>query len=348
MAQQVIEFDAPSGLSITLKLFERAKDTVLQTLTATERTNKKGFYTVTFDATYDGQYDYAIFVSGSCIGSGQVDLGNDTMTRQAVGIHGGTDRLFEAKASLPVVHVVSGESNLVKFTMLNNAGRVAEVEWGWDGGYPRLELRKEGSSPVVLSTPTWDSVTKVNRVTLTSAQIANLASGYDVRYFATAGGPTSDWVSNGSKYDDQIIVGDSPIFWVAIAEPPSGSSVSITYPLASTIAERVRQSKITLYTMETLDVSVHIFDGNDDPVDLNSLGDLVFVIADAKRNNLMEIVDADISISGTDDNVATVTVDDSVTSREGQVLRWSLRTVAGNQLVGHGTLEVVYAPIVAS
>ncbi len=67
MASQVIEFSAPSGLTLTLSVFTEKTDTVvLDSSNCVERTSKKGFYTCSFTSNLSGNYD-VIVKSGSSV-----------------------------------------------------------------------------------------------------------------------------------------------------------------------------------------------------------------------------------------------------------------------------------------
>lgn len=89
MATQVIEFTSPSGLTLTGKVFAAGLDTVLQSVSATERTNKKGFYTISFTDTLSGVHDLAIFSGSSLIGVDQVELTNTDATFQVNSLRAG-------------------------------------------------------------------------------------------------------------------------------------------------------------------------------------------------------------------------------------------------------------------
>ena len=57
MATQTVEFQAPSGLTLTAKLFTAGSDTVAYTASAvTEGTNRKGVYAATFSSVASGTY----------------------------------------------------------------------------------------------------------------------------------------------------------------------------------------------------------------------------------------------------------------------------------------------------
>jgi len=62
MATQTLEFNAGSGLTISCKLFALESDTVVATVTATEKTNDKNRYSVAFTSVAAGAYRLNGFV----------------------------------------------------------------------------------------------------------------------------------------------------------------------------------------------------------------------------------------------------------------------------------------------
>lgn len=62
MATQTLEFNATTGLTISCKLFALESDTVVATVTATEKTNDLGRYSVAFTDVAAGAYRLNGFV----------------------------------------------------------------------------------------------------------------------------------------------------------------------------------------------------------------------------------------------------------------------------------------------
>ncbi len=68
MATQTVEFSAPSGQTVTARLFTAASDTVVQTASAvTEATNRDGVYTATFTDAAAGLYRLIATNSGGTL-----------------------------------------------------------------------------------------------------------------------------------------------------------------------------------------------------------------------------------------------------------------------------------------
>ena len=59
---------APTGLTLTAKVFERGSDTLVETVTLTERTNCKGMYEGDLAANESGWHDLSIFSGATCVG----------------------------------------------------------------------------------------------------------------------------------------------------------------------------------------------------------------------------------------------------------------------------------------
>ena len=85
MATQSVEFSAPSGQTVTARLFSAGSDTVVQTASAvTEATNRDGVYTATFTDAAAGAYRLiATNSSGTLLAQWWVDLTLATATFQA-------------------------------------------------------------------------------------------------------------------------------------------------------------------------------------------------------------------------------------------------------------------------
>jgi hypothetical protein len=85
MATQSVEFSAPSGQTVTARLFSAGSDTVVQTASAvTEATNRDGVYTATFTDAAAGLYRLiATNSGGTLLAQWWVDLTLTTATFQS-------------------------------------------------------------------------------------------------------------------------------------------------------------------------------------------------------------------------------------------------------------------------
>lgn len=78
MANTIVEFEAPEGLTLTLRLYAYGADTQLASVSATEKTNDKGRYTATVTAGLTG-WHHARIIDGSSnlIARGSVHMRDD-------------------------------------------------------------------------------------------------------------------------------------------------------------------------------------------------------------------------------------------------------------------------------
>ncbi len=75
-----VEFEGPSGRTLTLKLFTEHTDTQVVSVAATERTNKKGWYTATVTGQ-SGTRDVSVQDAGGFpFVTGKIDLQDDSGT----------------------------------------------------------------------------------------------------------------------------------------------------------------------------------------------------------------------------------------------------------------------------
>jgi hypothetical protein len=65
---------APTGLTLTAKVFARGSDTLIETVTLTERTNCKGVYEGDVTEDEEGWHHLSIFSGATCIGTADVYL----------------------------------------------------------------------------------------------------------------------------------------------------------------------------------------------------------------------------------------------------------------------------------
>ena len=83
MATQTVQFIAQSGLTLSVKLYARYSDTVVDTQSATEATNRKGTYTVAFTDETAGYYEIVASVGNQPFATYEVYLEADTGTYRA-------------------------------------------------------------------------------------------------------------------------------------------------------------------------------------------------------------------------------------------------------------------------
>jgi hypothetical protein len=118
---------------------------------------------------------------------------------------------------------------------------------------------------------------------------------------------------------------------------------SLSWPVTAQAVDRVDASTIKLFTQENLSVSITVLDENGAAVNISSF-DMVFVISDKNRAVLHTITNDYISVDGEGNNIALVTIPATISESSGRQLYWSLRKTGSLEVLGHGKIEVAYAP----
>jgi len=105
MATQTVEFAYTTGQTLTVKLFALGSDTVVDTASATEATNRKSIYTADFTDVSAGTYRVIIFVGSNGVGNGFVTLANSTDTYEV------SDSIPETLSGANVVTITVQDSS---------------------------------------------------------------------------------------------------------------------------------------------------------------------------------------------------------------------------------------------
>jgi hypothetical protein len=129
MATQTVEFIAPTGQTISAKIFASGSDTIVQSVTATEQTNRKGVYQVAYIDAPSNTYRLIAFVGTLPVAAWWTTLTLTDGTFQAYEMpsSGGTGdasqtTLLAVKAKTDLI--VAG---LVQFTNpVNSTGSIAK------------------------------------------------------------------------------------------------------------------------------------------------------------------------------------------------------------------------------
>jgi hypothetical protein len=112
--------------------------------------------------------------------------------------------------------------------------------------------------------------------------------------------------------------------------------------LASAVAigeDRDQQTTLLTYTEETGQMSILVFDEDNNPITITGLT-LVVKFVKVRTGETYTVADGSITKSS---NIATFYPPSGLNDNPGQ-FDWSLRTVSPNTLLGKGTHKVVYAP----
>ena len=132
MATQTVEFLAETGLALTVKRFAIGSDTVIDTVAATEQTNRKGKYRVAYTDAPAAEYELFAFDNGVVAASWYVTLTLSTATFQAYG-RAGSVPILDMPAS-PTIERVEGDIDAIRFS------------WPADGSTITGQVSKAGGS----------------------------------------------------------------------------------------------------------------------------------------------------------------------------------------------------------
>lgn len=127
MATQTVEFSAAPSQTITAKLFAVGSDTVVQSVTATESTNRKGLYSAAYTNAPAALYKIIAFVGATPVATWWVDLTLTTATFQAYevpesifaggGGGGGTDWTTAERTALRSILGFDASGNVIDPTV---------------------------------------------------------------------------------------------------------------------------------------------------------------------------------------------------------------------------------------
>jgi hypothetical protein len=126
MATQTIQFSAATGLTLTAKLFAAGSDTVTDSQSATEGTNRKGVYTAAFTDVAAGTYQLIAFSGSTPVASWWVDLTLTTATFQSYEI--ATSTVQNGLATPADVTTALEDMELDKALIAQGAERAVNVD----------------------------------------------------------------------------------------------------------------------------------------------------------------------------------------------------------------------------
>lgn len=152
---------------------------------------------------------------------------------------------------------------------------------------------------------------------------------------AECNGTTVDFYPESSTSGVQVIVVEHDRYLTA-----STSGIAVL-PASMSQPKRIDGTEIVAFINENLQISPSVYDIENDPVDLSAIT-LKFVISTKNEVHVLTIPDADITVSGADNNVFTLTLPDTFTDTLG-AYRYSLRNSSTDVVLAQGDLLVRYA-----
>lgn len=142
--------------------------------------------------------------------------------------------------------------------------------------------------------------------------------------------------SNGDEF---VVIAGSHVH--AIADITAAIDINVA-PFSATLPQRVQGTRVDVFYKEAIAITIAVFDGSNDPVDLTTQGSLRVCIERRDGTDLQTIENANITIGGGDSNQFTFTCDATATGTLGQHY-WSLRRTTNNEVLAHGQWQVLPA-----
>jgi hypothetical protein len=334
MATQTLEFSAGTGLTISCKLFAIGSDTVVATATATEKTNDKNRYSVSYTDIPAGSYRLNGFVSSTGGFANEVyDLTLSTAT-------------FQPRSE----QAASGSS----------PGDIADAVWDeaysghtTAGTFGKLldTLRKANYTidGAVVAGGTLSTTTFRTNVVATTSAYAHSVLLFVSGPLAGENSPILSYTStNGvivleealtaipSPGDEFIIAASQHVH--AIQDIADAIELTVL-PLQATVVDRVAGTTINLFTGETASVTVAVTDEDGVAVDLTNLT-LELIIELRPSTDVVVVADGSITHS----NGSFAFAVPAAVTNAARACKWALRKTNDDSVLVQGDLFVTYAP----
>jgi hypothetical protein len=347
MATQTLEFSAGTGLTLSCKLFALGSDTVVDTQTASEKTNDKNRYSVAFANVPAGAYRMNAFVGATGGFANEIyDLTLTTATfyPREEAAAGGIDAGVIADAVW--------DESYNQHTTAGSFGKLMDL------------LRK--SNMVLEATVQASPTPTATTFNVTGLSYPTGAFEHAVLFFADdatlaeQNSPILTFVNNGNGTQtivleeartaapvagDKVLI-DATSHVHAIADIQSGLALQttslaikaktdlITTDTVFITVDRVAGSTITMHYNESTTATVPL---DEDTTSLT----LRFVVENSDQLDVLVIENANITRTASN---FTVLITTAVTATLGQY-RWALRDITGgiNRLIEGGVLQVISA-----
>ena len=307
MATQTLEFNATQGLTLTAKLFAIGSDTVVQSVSATAKTNDKGRYAAAFTDVPAGRYRLNAFVGANG------GFANETYRLVLSTARFYPDSEQNILTEVPPRNLESPERDVAD---------LRPVEFDWPAGATFADGDSTRIFPGQSSTaPLSGAITQVR------------AGRYSIAYnIADRAADATTIVPTEVLYrlvDDNGNFGDLTLKIL----PQAASGDIAVLPGRDRAVTDAGASTITVKLNEVITIARAVVDANGQPMDMSGFTNLQFVVQDARGLDLATVDHADITISGADDDTYSFICPIEMTSRLG-VFDFSLNQVGGGQMVG--------------
>lgn len=163
--------------------------------------------------------------------------------------------------------------------------------------------------------------------------ISGKAGWYKLAYaLADRAADATTVIPTGVTYTLVDDAGNTGELTLVIVEFASASGIAVLPGRDRAVAD-AGASTITVKLGEIITIARAVVDANGQPMNLSGLGNLQFVVQDARGLDLARVNHADITISGADDDTYSFVTPSGMTAKLG-VFDFSLNQVGGGQIVG--------------
>jgi hypothetical protein len=348
MATQTIEFRSPPSQTVTLRLFVQGSDTQVASASATEATNRKGTYTAAFTDVAAGEYQLIATIGTSPIipvASGFVTLTLTTAT-------------FYAYAKVELI-TKPPTAAAIADTTLSSLTSGPSIGGNWPnesfgrrvlvGSSTQREVAVTGSNHVAADVHEFQPDAIDSDAIATSA-VTEIAGGVwsaaSSAYSAATG--TMGLIMYAFSQMLELVTGVWRWKATSLSQAPAGGGNNVVNVLPAVGISAERQAGVVLspFVGETISQSITLYatDGTT-PINLSGKS-LEIVFQTRSGTDVAVIANANITISGTSNNIVTFAYPSAVTTTE-RTLRVSLRDNAAPRTVYlSGLCKVSIAPSV--
>lgn len=309
MPTQTLEFNATPGLTLTARLFVLGSDTIVQSVSATAKTNDKGRYFAAFTDLPIGRYRLNAFIGANG------GYANETYRIPTLA----TAKYFPDSepqdAVFPPIERPTDDTSVIEFywpisgaTFANSATTCKRRFLGETGAQ---EEALSGAITAISGKPGWYKI------------------AYAVADRAATGTTVIPTSVTYTLVDDSGNIGELTL---VIVEFASATEFAILPGRDRAVAD-AGASTITVKSGEIITIARAVVDANGLPMNLSGFTNLQFVVQDARGVDLAVVNHDSITVSGANSDTYSFVTTSAMTAKLG-VFDFSLNQVGGGQIVG--------------